>query len=319
MTEEEKYNREIRDIFSFLTEGEPTPDDEIESKNKLIEKFKILKTVKKFQDISGFLDIIINKLENWDTLDLWFKEMDDLIRDIEKFIKITSTISGTEIKKEELEKTAKIGETTGSPQIDVKQIFSEVSGQFMGEIKSLKDKIEDLQKELGKKDEQIDKLIKEKPVQKLVPKRETKLAPPQIKLPPIKKPLTPPPQLISKPKQESKSLIDEIDTKIAEIKPTKVEEEEVVPKPTLAPLIKPTSPSDVSETPLKEPQKIPKFILSPSLTGVKPAVKIKAKSTETEPTAVEELEKVPEPPLCLHCLKNTFKSVRRAVKKTFDR
>jgi len=36
MTDQERYNdtvREIKELFSFLTEGKPSPDDEIEAKD----------------------------------------------------------------------------------------------------------------------------------------------------------------------------------------------------------------------------------------------------------------------------------------------
>jgi hypothetical protein len=48
MTDQGSYNsalQEIKDIFYFLTEGKPTPDDEIEAKDKLVNQFNRLKNV----------------------------------------------------------------------------------------------------------------------------------------------------------------------------------------------------------------------------------------------------------------------------------
>ena len=46
MTEQEDYNsalQEIKEIFTFLTEGQPSPDDEIEAKDMLITQLNKLK------------------------------------------------------------------------------------------------------------------------------------------------------------------------------------------------------------------------------------------------------------------------------------
>ena len=72
MSEEEKYNliiQEIKDIYLYLTEGEPTPDDEITAREKLIKQIQTLKTIKSFSVEANIplFDDTLNKLENWDT------------------------------------------------------------------------------------------------------------------------------------------------------------------------------------------------------------------------------------------------------------
>ncbi len=45
MSEDERFKsvvQEIKEIFLFLTDQEPTPDDEIDARDKLIEKFTSL-------------------------------------------------------------------------------------------------------------------------------------------------------------------------------------------------------------------------------------------------------------------------------------
>ena len=81
---EKEILEEIKNIFLKLTEGEPTPDDEIEAREKLIEAFKILRDENLIHDKADLIEDTINKLENWDTLDLWFKEVDGLVANIER-------------------------------------------------------------------------------------------------------------------------------------------------------------------------------------------------------------------------------------------
>ena len=48
MTDEESFQstlQEVKEIYLFLTEGEPSPDDEIEAKGKLINHFNKLKNL----------------------------------------------------------------------------------------------------------------------------------------------------------------------------------------------------------------------------------------------------------------------------------
>ncbi|MFX1257114.1 MAG: hypothetical protein ACFFAN_04605 [Promethearchaeota archaeon] len=189
MSKEEKL-QEIKDIFLYLTEQEPTPDDEIEARNKLIEKFNILKYEHLFPSKEKLIEDILDKLEKWDTLDLWFKEVDGLPENIEKILNLSEKKVAIPQAKEEIaeEKKSK-PETT---QIDISKIVAEVSEQFRGEISSLKEQIEQLQKELDKKELTIKEVPQKSDAEGSTLKKDIKLAPPKIKIPLIKKPQKPP-------------------------------------------------------------------------------------------------------------------------------
>jgi len=95
MTDQGSYDsalQEIKDIFTFLTEGKPTPDDEIEAKDKLINKFSQLKDNSTYPEEIKFVESILQKLNDWDTLDLWFSET-NLPIEIMKILNIPSLLS----------------------------------------------------------------------------------------------------------------------------------------------------------------------------------------------------------------------------------
>ncbi|MBD3193506.1 MAG: hypothetical protein GF317_00510 [Candidatus Lokiarchaeota archaeon] len=68
--------QEIKEIYIFLTEKEPTPDEEIEAREKLIDKFTQLKNNNDFPNNKELVSQILGKLKDWDTLDYWFIETD---------------------------------------------------------------------------------------------------------------------------------------------------------------------------------------------------------------------------------------------------
>jgi len=105
MTEEGKYIsvlNEIKEIFQFLTEGEPSPDDEIEARGKLINNFSHIKNFNVFPEYKELTETILRKLEDWDTLDLWFSET-SIPDDIRTLLKIPQ--KQEEILKEEASET----------------------------------------------------------------------------------------------------------------------------------------------------------------------------------------------------------------------
>ncbi len=191
MSEEETL-REIKHIFNFLTEQEPTPDDEIEAKEKLIGKFKILKDLNSILE-KELIETILNDLENWETLDLWFSEtklpenIGKLLQSTEKKEKVTEAAPFTETKELPTDASLK----TESSQIDLSQIVAKVSEQFEGEISGLKKQIEQLQSELENKEKELKGIALKRKVQKITPSKVVKLAPPKIKIPSIKKPEKP--------------------------------------------------------------------------------------------------------------------------------
>jgi hypothetical protein len=198
MSEEEKFNsiiQEIKDIYLYLTQGEPTPDDEITAREKLINQIQTLKSVKTFNveaNMTLFEDTL-NKLESWDTLELWFLES-ELPENIEKIIKITDVLPEFEAKEAVIEEspTARLHEDLETASFDIDQIVDKVSEQFKGEIDDLKHKIDVLKIELEKKDESLQQVSQNRVIKKITPKKDVKLPPPKIKLPVIKKPDQPP-------------------------------------------------------------------------------------------------------------------------------
>ncbi len=216
MSEDRFYNivQEIKEIFSFLNEQEPTPDDEIEARDKLINKFGNLKEINEFTELNDLIVSILTNLEGWDTLDLWFKEVKGLAESINKFINVIDTaISSTEsilATKDKVVMPSNSEENKLISQLDISNIVSQVSEQFKEEIGSLKDQIDMLKKELEKKDSKIkepsqpvqasepsqisepSQPSQKKKVKKITPKKVSRLAPPKIKIPLIKKPETAP-------------------------------------------------------------------------------------------------------------------------------
>ncbi|MGV9174081.1 MAG: hypothetical protein ACOC35_16150, partial [Promethearchaeia archaeon] len=181
MSNREKFNstiQEIKEIFIFLRDKEPTPDDEIEAREKLIEKFKDLKNTNEESEFQEPIEISLQKLENWDTLELWFDEVEGLSSKIEQVIDLAqgkkqeqkegskkAEKAIEEAFEKEAAKSAKESSGTGdAQQIDINQIVAQVSEQFKGTIDGLKSKVENLKKELEEKEKKLEetpKLMKE--------------------------------------------------------------------------------------------------------------------------------------------------------------
>jgi len=209
MSEEEKLKtiiQEIKDIYLLLTEQEPTPDDEIEAQDKLIEKIKSLRTINTF-DIGANMRLFedaLMKLEEWDTLEFWFIES-ELPEYIQKIINITDKT--VKFEKKEIKETSATQSqvNSASSQIDITEIVDKVSEQFKGEIEGLKEKIEMLKQDLEKKDETLKQVSQARVVKTIKPKKESKLPPPKIKIPAIKTPKdVPPVRVKSKPTEPKK-------------------------------------------------------------------------------------------------------------------
>ncbi|MFX1601095.1 MAG: hypothetical protein ACFFB6_10910 [Promethearchaeota archaeon] len=197
MSEEEKYKsiiQEIKDIYIYLTQGEPTPDDEITAREKLIKQIQNLKALKSFNVEANMplFEDTLNKLNNWDTLELWFVES-ELPENIERIIRITDEVPEFQPEKEIKESPiVHLQEDLEAASVDIDQIVDKLSEQFKGEIDDLKQKIEILKLELEKKDETLKQVSQNKVIKKIRPKKDIKLPPPKIKLPVIKKPDQPP-------------------------------------------------------------------------------------------------------------------------------
>jgi hypothetical protein len=160
MSEEDKLKKniqEIKEIFLLLTQGEPTPDDEIGARVSLMESIKNIKDVDTPQVVDNLqlFEETLSNLEDWDTLELWFTES-ELPEAIKKIISITEVVP-------ELEELSIIEDTPStetesvqkSPEIDINDIVDQVSDKFKGEIDELKQKVESLKHELEVKDETL--------------------------------------------------------------------------------------------------------------------------------------------------------------------
>jgi len=270
MTDQESYNatlREISELYSFLTEGQPSPDDEIEAKDKLINYFTILKGSSTDSEQKVFIEEIFKKLNEWDTLDLWYSET-TLPADIKSIINISDDVK---LKKEQIqEKIAEptIASTNGDSEIDLTDIFNKVSDQFKGEIENLKGKIDDLKNELEKKDKTSQSVIAKRKVHKITPNKNVRLTPPKIRIPVMKR--------IVKPTSTSNQSIPK-----TPIMPGKTEEN--------------SEPQGVNLEPSKEQlTPIPFVSLDTSIDSEKPDLTpIPKKKPKISPMVIEESEAVP--------------------------
>jgi hypothetical protein len=227
MTEEEQYYstlQEISEIYRFLTQEEPSPDDEIEAREKLIDKFGKLKDLNIIIRNDVLIGKILIKLENWDTLDLWFKEVEDLsanIKEVLKEVERNEELIQEQDVKETKQLTTETAKKIKPVKVNVNEIVAQVSEQFKGEINNLKDTIEKLKEDLEKKDASLKEIVKIKKAHRIIPKKNVRLPPPEIKIPVIIKPSKPPPP---KPSSEdvSPQKPPQISTK-QEIKTTTIE------------------------------------------------------------------------------------------------
>ncbi|MFX1596831.1 MAG: hypothetical protein ACFFBK_12305 [Promethearchaeota archaeon] len=304
MSEEEKFTsniQEIKTIYLYLIQGEPTPDDEITAREKLMKMIRTLKTLNtsKAETYIDLFEDTLNKLESWDTLELWFVES-NLLENIEKIINITDKIPEIQPREDIKEsKSTQIHEDLERASIDINEIVDKVSEQFKGEIEDLKQKIEFLKLELEAKDEKLAKASRMKIIKKITPKKDVKLPPPKIKLPAIKtqdksqekigiKSIR---QVQAKIEQEiarlTKPLDSETTSKSESLKPRTIKEPSAKKESILDILEESGKPKDIPIP--HEISKLPKK--PPSMEKV--LEKSKMNSQIPEPTELTELPKKP--------------------------
>ncbi|MFX0105667.1 MAG: coiled-coil domain-containing protein, partial [Candidatus Hodarchaeota archaeon] len=257
MSEEEKFEsliQEIKEIYLFLTQQEPTPDDEIEAREKLIKKIESLKTVNSHH-VEFYIDLLnvtLSELDKWDTLELWFTES-ELPEYVRKIISITEEIpeiqAGIEYKEPI---TTELRKDLEKASLDIDKIVGKVSEQFKGEIDDLKSEIDSLKLELEKKDETLKKVSQMKVVKKITPKKDVKLPPPKIKIPVIRRPEKPP-QIKVPGEIETEKPNALIDLKSIEKVQSKIEKE--IEKLKAPPILDSLELKTVSELP-KKPESI---------------------------------------------------------------
>ena len=295
MSEEEKFStiiQEIKEIFLSLTQGEPSPDDEIEARAALIEKIQNLKEVNAFQvgaNMRLFEDTL-TKLENWDTLDLWFTES-ELPKEIKKIINITEQLPVVEEKEETKEEFRKQAQSDlDSVKIDINEIVDQVSDKFKGEIDDLKQKIEFLKHELDVKGENLHR--SKRVVKKITPRKDVKLPPPKIKIPVIRKPAVIP-QVKGPNKIEVEKSKEKIGVKSIEEVQAKIEREIEKLKPTPPIEEKPKIYDEMQEEAKSVLNILEEFEPSPNSTQLEISI-----DSSKEPTSIldilDEQETVPK-------------------------
>jgi hypothetical protein len=295
MTDEETFQsrlQEVKEIYLFLTEGEPSPDDEIEAKGKLINHFNRLKNLSTTSKQKDGIEFILKNLEEWDTLDLWFSET-SLPNDIKEMLQIPES---TKISKEEGPKDLEKPDAkpkSDEPEIDLTDIFNKVSAQFKGEIENLKGNIDALKKELEKKDESLKSMKQRRKVQKIIPKKDVKLVPPKIKIPVIRT-LVKPTLTTSQP--NPKTLVSKEQPKLKPVNVNRIRERVEPPKKNLT-SIPITSKEKASKaenhdlTPL--PEKLPES--DPIVIEVSDDIPIITEIRKITPIITEESSKATSP------------------------
>ena len=327
MSKEEKINtitEDINDIYIHLTKEEPTPDEEIKARDELITLFKDIKLLDAFSEYNQLINTVIDQLKDWDTLELWFKELKEVPNNIEKFLQIVGLIESLEIEKpreevpdekEELPKEVlEKAEEKKVSGLDINQIVNQVSEQFKGEINTLRERIEVLREELKEKGTSLDDVNSEKLIRKIKPKKGSKLPPPTIKIPSVKKSKEPPKVKVSsshkakeKEKEQTKEKAETIEQQLKEGIDEQSEQVETIEKEVLEekeekipqideideePNIPPTPTPEVGE---KKPKKAEE-ISSPPKKPDKSLDRPKVPSLPSSKKKEKEISKPPTPP-----------------------
>jgi len=293
MTNEESFQstlQEVKEIYLFLTEGEPSPDDEIEAKGKLINHFNKLKNLSTTSEQKDIIESILKNLEEWDTLDLWFSET-SLPNDVNDILKIPESAKISKEGPKDFEKLD-VKPKSDESEVDLTDIFNMASEQFKGEIENLKGKIDSLKKALEKKDESL-KSMKQRRKVKIVPKKDVKLAPPKIKIP-VLKTLIKPTLTTSQP--TPKTVISKVQPELKPVEVNRVRERIEPAKEKLTPIpIAPKENASKAEnqelTPL--PEKVPEF--HPFAIEESDDIPIITEKRKITPVITEKPSKAPPP------------------------
>lgn len=283
MSEDERFKsvvQEIKEIFMFLTNQEPTPDDEIDARDKLIDKFTSLKRLKPKPSHYTMIENILIELEGWDTLDLWFKEVKGMAEKIKNFLNSLEQkeplIEPESKPKRDANMSIEINEKKEVPQIDITEIVSKVSEQFSKEINTLKEKIEVLKDELDHRESEVKDFSQSKQVQKIIPKKTSKLEPPKIRIPSIqRRKKAPKIKLIEEPAEEEIK------------KETEVQEEKISSPDFKGKIITPNI-SRISVEPPKIPSEIKEEIVKP--VGIPPEKPKLTPIVTEEPSSTDDSE-----------------------------
>ena len=151
--------QEIKDIYTFLNNQDTKPDDEIKAKEVLIDRFKILKDLNTEPAKDSLIKDILVRLENWDTLELWFKEVNYLPQSLYNFIiscEIDEFIADAGAVTQEKAKVSPKKEIKkDTSQLDSAEILANVSEQIEREIRPLKAQEQLLENKIDSLEEEV--------------------------------------------------------------------------------------------------------------------------------------------------------------------
>ncbi len=295
---QEKYSeaiKQIKDIYIKLYEKEPTPDDEIEAKEDLLSLLRqLLNNISGFEDKEALIQDTLKIIENWDTLDLWFKEVNGLSENIKKLIGYREKSEIQEKIEELIQESDE--ETKLAPKFDTKEIISQVSDDFKGEISKLKNYISDLEKKLREKDTElkggkIKPSITSQPKFPVTKKRKTRLQPPKVIIPKIGAPLIKRKKELAPKKKEKEETIE-----LQKIKAPKMEISQVAnEKPKIG--IVSAKKSHFTPLPKKKIKISEESVIQPTekpISTKKPKIRhVSAEEIEVVPKEEEKLKVLP--------------------------
>jgi putative ABC transport system ATP-binding protein len=168
--------QEIKDIYTFLNNQDTKPDDEIKAKEVLIDRFKILKDLNTEPAKDSLIKDILVRLEDWDTLELWFKEVNYLPQSLYNFIiscEIDEFIADAgSVTQEKVEVSPKKEIIKDTSQMDSAEILANVSEQIEREIRPLKAQQELLKNKLESLENEVKTLSQKITTQRIDSKEE---------------------------------------------------------------------------------------------------------------------------------------------------
>lgn len=309
----EQARDDLQKLYQLLVHGEPTPDEETESKDKILQYLKVIQESPEGEHVKDLVHQAITLASGWDVYDLWFKEVKELPGIIDKILttlKPTPAPASPALAEKSPEKVepsvpapAKAPEPPAPTSVgaDLEAIVAKVADQFKSQIQELKGKISSLEKNLDEKDIEIEKgkrvngkgaassgvestHLKPKlqvPKLKIPPVPASKPLPPRVEEKPA--PAIPAPVEEAMPSQAVKPLaIKPIAIKPVIIAPSVVEKPAVaqpsIPKPVpVRQLIpKPVSIRPITVQPVEEPANLqPIPVTAPAARPIPKGISIK--------------------------------------------
>ena len=167
----EQAGDDLQKLYYLLVRGEPTPDEEILSKEKILEFLKVIQQAPEGERVKDLVEQAIAIASSWDVYDFWFKEVKDLPRIVGEILATLKpdTISAPSAPKEAIPLKLEAATTSptklasesfpqGSPGANLEDLVAKVTGQFKSQIEALQGKISNLEKSFDEKDQEIEKV-----------------------------------------------------------------------------------------------------------------------------------------------------------------